>query len=155
MATDLEPAFVGFLGVLVGAIITTGANYFLAVRKEKADETRAKLARTNQIRTAARLIRYNLMQLSASIDATINTKMMPLSGIGFPLTEWDNHKEVLAAELSDADWADVIVAVLAGSVVKIHQPDDLARAAVLDHLRRIQKLLDHAASVLEPCIGKK
>jgi hypothetical protein len=33
----LMPAIIGLLGVLVGAIITTGANYWLAERKEAAE----------------------------------------------------------------------------------------------------------------------
>jgi hypothetical protein len=35
MWTTLIPAIIGFVGVLVGAGITTGTNYLLAVRKEK------------------------------------------------------------------------------------------------------------------------
>ena len=52
----LIPAMVGFVGVLVGAVITTGANYLLAVRKEKAEAARDKLFRANELKTAARLI---------------------------------------------------------------------------------------------------
>jgi hypothetical protein len=33
----ITPAIIGLVGVLVGAIITTGANYLLAVRQETAD----------------------------------------------------------------------------------------------------------------------
>ena len=50
----LIPAMIGFVGVLVGAVITTGANYLLAVRKEKAEAARVKLFRTNELKTAAR-----------------------------------------------------------------------------------------------------
>ena len=39
------PAIVGLLGVLVGAAITAWANYWLAVRKEKAGEAKDKLSR--------------------------------------------------------------------------------------------------------------
>jgi hypothetical protein len=34
MWTTLGPAIIGLLGVVVGAVITTGTNYVLAVRKE-------------------------------------------------------------------------------------------------------------------------
>ena len=52
----LIPAMIGFVGVLVGAVITTGANYLLAVRKRKAEVARDKLFRANELKTAARLI---------------------------------------------------------------------------------------------------
>jgi hypothetical protein len=39
------PAIAGLLGVLVGAAITAWANYWLAVRKEKAGEAKDKLSR--------------------------------------------------------------------------------------------------------------
>jgi hypothetical protein len=69
MWTTLTPAIIGFVGVLVGSLISTGANYLLAVRKEKADATKDRLSRSNELRTAARLIAGELF--NAQTAATI------------------------------------------------------------------------------------
>ena len=67
MSATLLPAVIGLVGVLVGAVITTGANYLLAVRREKADAAKDKLFRANELRTAARLItlEFEYLQLNA------------------------------------------------------------------------------------------
>jgi hypothetical protein len=41
---NVEQAVVGFVGVFVGAVITAGANYVLAVRKEKAEGAKDRLS---------------------------------------------------------------------------------------------------------------
>jgi hypothetical protein len=49
MWITLIPAIVGFAGVLVGAIITTGASYWLAVRKEAAEATKDRISRAVEL----------------------------------------------------------------------------------------------------------
>ena len=63
MSATLLPAVIGLVGVLVGAV----TNYLLAVRKEKADAVKDKLFRSNELRTAARLItlEFEYLQLNA------------------------------------------------------------------------------------------
>jgi hypothetical protein len=57
---NVDQAIVGFVGVLLGAVITAGiaagANYLLVVRKERAEAANDRLSRANGLKTAARLI---------------------------------------------------------------------------------------------------
>ena len=65
---------VGFVGVLVGAVITTGANYLLAVRKEKAEAARDKLFRANELKTAARLITDDFFTAQTAVTELVDNK---------------------------------------------------------------------------------
>ena len=48
--------FFGLIGVLVGAIITTGFSYWHVKRQEKAEAAKAAQARAKELKTAARLV---------------------------------------------------------------------------------------------------
>src|ERR1019366_5939541 len=57
---NVDQAIVGFVGVVLGAVITAGiaagANYLLVVRKERTEAAKDRLSRVNELKTAARLI---------------------------------------------------------------------------------------------------
>jgi hypothetical protein len=104
----LIPAMVGFVGVLVGAVITTGANYLLAVRKEKAEAARDKLFRANELKTAARLIADDFFTAQTAVTELVdNKRWAPAAARNFPLDAWQKDREVLARELpvETAVWA--------------------------------------------------
>jgi hypothetical protein len=110
----LIPAMIGFVGVLVGAVITTGANYLLAVRKEKAEATRDKLFHANELKTAARLIADEFFTAQRAVMEFVdNKRWAPGASRNFPLDAWQKDREVLARELSLEDWNAVEIAVLA------------------------------------------
>jgi hypothetical protein len=110
----LIPAMIGFVGVLVGALITTGANYLLAVRKEKAEAARDKLFRTNELKTAARLIADDLFTAQTAVMEFVdNKRWAPTAARNFPLEAWQKNREVLARELPLEDWNAVEIAVWA------------------------------------------
>jgi hypothetical protein len=103
---------IGFVGVLVGAVITTGANYLLAVRKEKAEAARDKLFRTNELKTAARLIADDLFTAQTAVMEFVdNKRWAPTAARNFPLEAWQKNREVLARELPLEDWNAVEIAV--------------------------------------------
>ena len=56
----MDQPIIGFVGVVLGAVITAGiaagANYLLVVRKERAEAVKDRLSRANELKTAARLI---------------------------------------------------------------------------------------------------
>src|SRR5664279_5998334 len=105
---------VGFLGVLIGAAITTGANYLLAVRKEKAEAARDKLFRTNEIKTAARLIADDFFTAQTAVMEFVdNKRWAPAAARNFSLDAWQKDREVLARELTLEDWNAVEIDVWA------------------------------------------
>jgi len=110
----LIPAMVGFVGVLVGAVITTGANYLLAVRKEKAEAARDKLFRANELKTAARLIADDFFTAQTAVTELVdNKRWAPAAARNFPLDAWQKDRDVLARELPLEDWNAVETAVWA------------------------------------------
>jgi hypothetical protein len=89
----LIPAMVGFVGVLVGAVITTGANYLLAVRKEKAEAARDKLFRANELKTAARLITDDFFTAQTAVTELVdNKRWAPAAARNFPLDAWQKDR---------------------------------------------------------------
>src|SRR5450631_2379401 len=101
---------VGFVGVLVGAVITTGANYLLAVRKEKAEAARDKLFRANELKTAARLIADDFFTAQTAVMEFVdNKRWAPAAARNFPLDAWQKDRDVLARELPLEDWGNYIL----------------------------------------------
>jgi hypothetical protein len=152
---DLGPAIIGFGGVLVGSVISTGANWLLVVRKERADQRKETLARANELKTAARLIHGDLALLGAAIDATIRVKIWPSQANEFPMTEWNKHKEVLASELKNEDWNWILVSVLTVPQLRLLPTGVPIENEQLDTLRRINAVIDRGMHVLAPYAASK
>jgi hypothetical protein len=113
MLTTLIPAIIGFVGVIVGAVITTGASSFLAVRKEKAEAAAHRLSRARELKTAARLIASELLLAQAGAKIFVGEKRWVLEKIRFPMDAWQRDKGILALELPFEDWNAVEKAALA------------------------------------------
>ena len=115
MWITLMPAIIGLVGVLVGGIISTGANYLLAVRKERAEEARKKLSRANEQKTSARLIESDLSLAFAFASAYVERKpggsMHIAAEIKFDA--WQKDRGVLARELPVGSWNAVKLAAIA------------------------------------------
>jgi xanthosine utilization system XapX-like protein len=109
----ITPAIIGLVGVLVGAIITTGANYLLAVRQETADAAKTKLARANELKTAARLIANEFVLAHSAAKNLVEQKRLMPEQIECTLDAWQRYKGVVALELPYTDWIAVHVAALA------------------------------------------
>jgi hypothetical protein len=112
MWNTLFPAIMPLVGVIVGAVTTTGTNYVLAVRKEKAEEAlvarkeateaaKDKVARTNELKVAARLISNELYAAYVSALTTIERKQYVHGEVArnYPLDAWRDGKGILAREL--------------------------------------------------------
>src|SRR5208282_4414597 len=69
---NVDQAIIGFMGVVLGAVITAGiaagANYLLVVRNERAEAVKDRLSRANELKTAARPIvdDFFIAQLAAT-----------------------------------------------------------------------------------------
>ena len=110
----LIPAIVGLVGVLVGAVITTGANFLLVVRKEMAEAEKEKLFRANKLKSAARLIADDFFTAQTAVTEFIDNKRWASAAArNFPLDAWHKDREVLARELPLEDWNAVEIAVWA------------------------------------------
>jgi hypothetical protein len=113
MWTTLIPAIVGLLGVVVGAVITTGTNYVLAVRKERAEADQRERSRANKLKTAARLIANEFFTARAAARTLVEKKSWVPTEIKFPLDAWQRDRDVIALELPLKDWNAVEIAALA------------------------------------------
>src|ERR1700730_292628 len=110
-------ACIGLFGVLIGGAITAGANFVLAVRRERVEAKRDRLSRATEVRRASRLI---IMELrAAETTATIyveKRRWWVSSDIQLKTDSWQKYSDVIAPILSDAEWLAVSVAFIA-----IHQ----------------------------------
>ena len=115
---NVDQAIVGFVGVVLGAVITAGitagANYLLVVRKERAEAVKDRLSRANELKTAARLIvdDFFIAQLAAT-EFVEKKRWVPGTARNFPLDAWQKDREVLARELPLEDWNTIEIAVWA------------------------------------------
>jgi hypothetical protein len=113
MLTTLMPAIIGVVGVFVGAIITTGANYLLAVRKETAEATERRLSRAKELKIAARLILSEFLVAQMAATILVEKKRWFPEETKFPLDAWQRDRRILALELPAKDWHAVCIAALA------------------------------------------
>ena len=113
MLVTLTPAIIGLVGVLVGALISTGANYWLAVRKENTEAAKEKYDRDAALKTAARLIANEFFGARAAANIAVDKRRWPEEMVKFPLDGWRSGRAIIARELPYADWSAVETAALA------------------------------------------
>ena len=93
----MTTAIFGLVGVLLGGLITVGANYWLARRSESVD-----------LRRASRLVSAELavLQIHAEVmgERQSYPPASPLAQSLFPTQAWDTNKEVLAEHLKTEEW---------------------------------------------------
>lgn len=130
----MDQVIVAFVGVLVGAVVTAGANYALVARRERAEAAKDRLSRANELKTAARLISndFSTAQEAATVFVE-NKRWVPGTARNFPLDAWQRDKEILARELPLEDWNAVEKAALAVEHFRTIAPvlrvsDDMAEA---------------------------
>ena len=110
----MDTALVGLAGVLVGALITGGFNFLVALRKERADAAAERKRHDVEVRRAARLIDDDLHAAAAAARWCVEHKVFPVQELTTLGTlGWQQYRVVLASELSDIDWQSVTVAVAA------------------------------------------
>jgi hypothetical protein len=110
----MDTALVGLAGVLVGALITGGFNFLVALRKERADAAAERKRHDVEVRRAARLIDDDLHAAAAAARWCVEHKVFPVQQLTTLGTlGWQQYRVVLASELSDIDWQSVTVAVAA------------------------------------------
>ena len=109
----MTAAIFGFLGVLVGAIITFLSSFYLERRRERQQREREEESLATELRTAARLIEEELARASgASHIVSESKKWWHPSGV-VTITAWAQHRAVLAGQISDKDWKSLRLAYVA------------------------------------------
>jgi hypothetical protein len=106
----LLPSAIGIIGVILGGLITGGANYYLAVRKEKADREVELEIRRHEKKRAARLLSSDLGLMAAMCKSTIEKRAFPLRPLDLTL-HWDLYKDVIAVEAPNSAWIDILIGV--------------------------------------------
>jgi hypothetical protein len=114
MNVDFKIALLALAGVLIGAVITSGVTYVM--EREK---------RQREVRRAARMIDADLLfAVSAARMSIEHKKWWPATELRLTTEGWQEYRFVVASELSQEDWARVMVAVLA--VVQLQSRRDNA-----------------------------
>jgi hypothetical protein len=122
----MEPAIIGLVGVLVGAVITTGANYLIAVRHESAEQRKESRARKLELKRAARLIENDFTLFAAWLMMVKTDQRMMSAPWQAPGEEWQKRKEALASELTAEEWTLVTVGAVAMEQMRLHlKPEDV------------------------------
>jgi hypothetical protein len=103
-AATYAPALIGILGVMVGGAITAGANYALAVRKERADRIRDAANSEREVQRAARLVSLELAQAKSQWSLAIQYDVRFDAEEIIKIEAWDAHKAILAEHLPLKDW---------------------------------------------------
>jgi hypothetical protein len=103
-------ACIGLLGVLIGGMITAGANFVLAVRRERVEAERDRRSHAIEIRRAARLIIMELRLGEATAQLYIDKRYWwDHSDIQLKTDAWQKYGDIIAPILSDAEWLAVSV----------------------------------------------
>ncbi len=104
----LLPAAFGFVGVIVGGLITAGSSYLLDERRSKREREREERDRLTEIKRAARMIDLDL--LTAAGHATFahknncywSSRDSPLN-----LEGWNDYAAILAPAASTDVWSKI------------------------------------------------
>ena len=112
---QITTAVIGLCGVFVGGLITAGANWLLAVRKEWADAREKRESEAKELQTVARLVKQDFEHLSSYLSACLKAdEWLPITPRA--LSAWDNERGVLARALPDDAWKALTRASAAAQV---------------------------------------
>jgi hypothetical protein len=108
----MSRAIIGFVGVIVGAIIVAGSNYLIASRHERTDTQRENRNRAIEVKRGSRLIDTDLSRAQAAANTCVEKRHW-WSADASPLTVqgWQQYRGIIAPELSYNAWVAVRVAV--------------------------------------------
>jgi hypothetical protein len=98
MLVSVTPAVIGLIGVIVGAMLSIAANYFLAVRKERADERKDARAQVVTLRTVARLVAHELLIAITAAKWIVEKQWLP-KNIPLRLDAWQAERRILAGAM--------------------------------------------------------
>jgi len=112
-SNGLQTAWIGLVGVIVGAFIVGGFSYALALKKERADATAENRKDDVAVRRAARLIDADLRLAEVAARGCVEKKKWWPMEMRLTSEGWEQHRDVIASRLSYDGWLAVVVAVMA------------------------------------------
>lgn len=125
-------------GIVVGAVVaivgTIGnfiAGLYMQRERWRREDQLASRNNAHEVKRAARLIDAELGRAQAAAQICVNEKRWWSSDVQLTTEAWENHRGIIAPELSDADWQAVLTAVLrAESLITVRsgQPVDINAA---------------------------
>lgn len=94
----MTAAIFGLVGVVIGGLLTAGADWMVERRRERA-----------ATRAAARLVLLDLSETFAQLAVSSARKIYAFGLAGGELTTeaWSQHREQLAVALTEAEWSAV------------------------------------------------
>jgi hypothetical protein len=139
--TAIIVALIGLGGVLVGGLITAGANWVLAVRREKVEAERDRQGRAIEVKRAVRLIAFELDDIKACANIALQQK------------HWSaKFRGDIAPMLSADNWREVAIAFLAvgalRSVVRDLQPNCKFTNGQIDEITELIQNMEYGKRAL-------
>jgi hypothetical protein len=148
-AASYTPAWIGLGGVIMGSVISVGANLFFQWRKEHADREREKRERQVELQTAARLIVQENAPYYVAIVLAIANPDRPLP-TERKMEAWEKYSPILAANLRYQEWFDVTDSIY---VWTARETSPLAALSKVDYAKRVRGSLDNASVALRPYLA--
>ena len=96
------PGLFTLAGVIIGAILSTVTQVHLENRRENRD-----------VRRAARLIDSDLFNAEVAAETTVEKNTLWVNNQRLTTEGWQKYRDIIASELTEADWVAVMVAVQA------------------------------------------
>jgi hypothetical protein len=139
----MTAAVFGLIGVVIGALITGGTNYFLQVRAER-----------REVRAVARLMLQDLSGSADLIRFALDRDEPQLLEDSFNEEEWKRHHLLLARHLSDDEWDAVALGYGERMVLTLLVDEENAAQRQDDALRALG-CVDAACQVLRAHAHRK
>lgn len=139
------------LGVIVGAIITKGFDYVLAVRRERAEEKNEARNRTISLKAAARLIDEELFFGESVAEVIIESKKWWATDVELTTEAWKANRGIIVSELSGDDWESVVKGTLA--VAKLSHSRRTSEGGItpnVEVIRDLYEIINRARIALFP-----
>jgi hypothetical protein len=103
---------VGAVVAIVSALVTYIAGLKMQRERWRREDQLASRNNAHEVKRAARLIDAELGRAQAAAQISVNEKRWWSSDVQLTTEAWENHRGIIAPELSDADWQAVLIAVL-------------------------------------------
>lgn len=94
----MTEAIFGLVGVVIGGLLNGGVTW---LTERKSLRSRAMVA--------ARLVKSEFVTADVAIDVALSNDSWADLTVGISVTEWNQHRETLAAVLDEKEWASLEV----------------------------------------------
>jgi hypothetical protein len=150
-ATAITVAGIGLFGVLIGGIITAGANFILAVRRERVEAARDRRSYGLEVKRAARVIMSELPLAQALAKTAVEDRLWWSSDAQVKTDAWQKYGAVIAPELSVAEWSAVAYATV-GHLLSFPRGPGKVTDADAGAIATILGLIDKGNDALSPYV---